>query len=332
MSENGILLPVLGIVTGLVGVATAGLIAVGAVMYAMSPPKEPQEVVQTAALSPGPPAVSEEEAKRKIEDAVSRKMYDGYEITQNGATMTINVWDEKITATAELLREGDPSAEKKWDSIARTTEETVGYVWDVLDNSGGAEGLSYNARSGGSQGEVLLSWAGKDITYNIAGTHVEQPEPTPEETEEPTQNTPEPELEPAPSTAPEQKPAAPAQTQKPAQSNSASASQPKAPAINPQVVTPQPNSGSTGSTKPSSSGNSANSSSSGNTSNAGAYAENFSAGKVLITTASNNNGKPVYHTKYCVSAQKISPNDMYWYNSVEDAKKDGRQLCGNCKK
>ena len=58
----------------------------------------------------------------------------------------------------------------------------------------------------------------------------------------------------------------------------------------------------------------------------------FAAGKALITTASDNNKDPVYHTKYCRSAQKIDQNDMYWYDSAEAAVATGRRLCGNCSK
>lgn len=56
----------------------------------------------------------------------------------------------------------------------------------------------------------------------------------------------------------------------------------------------------------------------------------FSGGRVLITKASDNNNDPVYHTKYCTSAKKISQIDMYWFNSAEEAKADGRRLCGIC--
>lgn len=62
----------------------------------------------------------------------------------------------------------------------------------------------------------------------------------------------------------------------------------------------------------------------------GDVSSNFAAGKVLITTASDNNKDPVYHTKYCRSAQKIEPNDMYWYDSAETAEANNRRLCGNC--
>lgn len=64
----------------------------------------------------------------------------------------------------------------------------------------------------------------------------------------------------------------------------------------------------------------------------GRISENFAAGKVLITTASDNNKDPVYHTKYCNSAKKIAQNDMYWFDSEQAAIDDGRRLCGNCAK
>lgn len=62
----------------------------------------------------------------------------------------------------------------------------------------------------------------------------------------------------------------------------------------------------------------------------GDISSNFSAGKVLITVASNNNNKPVYHTKYCQAAKKIDLNDMRWYDSEDAAKADGREICGHC--
>ncbi len=62
------------------------------------------------------------------------------------------------------------------------------------------------------------------------------------------------------------------------------------------------------------------------------YTHDFSGGKVLITKASDNNNDPVYHTRDCMAAKKISPSDEYWYDSAKDAEADGRRLCGNCKR
>lgn len=62
------------------------------------------------------------------------------------------------------------------------------------------------------------------------------------------------------------------------------------------------------------------------------YTHDFSGGRVLVTTASNNNNDPVYHTQDCRAAIKISPSDAYWYDSAKDAEAAGRRLCGNCKK
>lgn len=56
----------------------------------------------------------------------------------------------------------------------------------------------------------------------------------------------------------------------------------------------------------------------------------FSGGRVLATTASNNNNDPVYHTRNCASAQRIAKEDEYWYDSAEDAIEDGRRKCKRC--
>lgn len=56
----------------------------------------------------------------------------------------------------------------------------------------------------------------------------------------------------------------------------------------------------------------------------------FSNGRVLATTESNNNNDPVYHTKDCSAAKKIAKESEYWYNSAEEAEAAGRRLCGNC--
>ena len=60
------------------------------------------------------------------------------------------------------------------------------------------------------------------------------------------------------------------------------------------------------------------------------YAHNFSGGRVLITTASDNNSDPVYHTTDCTAAQKISAEDAAWFESEDAAKANGRRLCGFC--
>ena len=62
----------------------------------------------------------------------------------------------------------------------------------------------------------------------------------------------------------------------------------------------------------------------------GSYAHDFSGGRVLITTASDNKGDPVYHIKDCPAARKIAPENEFWYDSEEAAKADKRRLCGNC--
>lgn len=62
----------------------------------------------------------------------------------------------------------------------------------------------------------------------------------------------------------------------------------------------------------------------------GTGSRDFSGGRVLATTASNNNNDPVYHTKNCRSAKKIDTSDEKWYNSAADAEADGRRLCGIC--
>jgi len=72
---------------------------------------------------------------------------------------------------------------------------------------------------------------------------------------------------------------------------------------------------------------------SGNQSGGGSQAthiHDFSGGRVLATTESNNKNDPVYHIKDCTSAQKILPENAYWYDSAQAAIDAGRRLCGNC--
>lgn len=56
----------------------------------------------------------------------------------------------------------------------------------------------------------------------------------------------------------------------------------------------------------------------------------FASGQVLATTESNNNGKPVYHTKNCTAAKKIAEESELWYESEQAAKAAIRDLCGIC--
>lgn len=58
----------------------------------------------------------------------------------------------------------------------------------------------------------------------------------------------------------------------------------------------------------------------------------FASGQVLATTESDNNGKPVYHTKNCTAAKKIAEESELWYESEQAAKDVGRDICGYCDK
>ena len=64
----------------------------------------------------------------------------------------------------------------------------------------------------------------------------------------------------------------------------------------------------------------------------GTYTHFFTNGRVLITTESNNNDDPVYHTWDCRAAKKISPESEGWYDSEQAAINAGRRLCGYCSK
>lgn len=62
----------------------------------------------------------------------------------------------------------------------------------------------------------------------------------------------------------------------------------------------------------------------------GTYTHTFSGGRVLITSQSDNNGEPVYHTKDCQAAKLIPPENEGWYDSAQAAIDAGRRLCGHC--
>lgn len=64
----------------------------------------------------------------------------------------------------------------------------------------------------------------------------------------------------------------------------------------------------------------------------GTYTHDFSGGRVLITTASDNNDDPVYHTEDCQAARLIPPESESWYVSAQAAESDGRRICGYCDK
>lgn len=138
-------------------------------------------------------------------------------------------------------------------------------------------------------------------------------EPEPEQTVEPEQQTVEP-------TAPPSQPPEPAQTQAPTPTQSRAPAQNPDPVISINPTTPpavptqapaQPNRGTT---------------SNGD----GTYTHDFSGGRVLITTQSNNNNDPVYHTRDCRSAKIIPPENEFWYASAQAAESANRRLCGNC--
>ncbi len=90
--------------------------------------------------------------------------------------------------------------------------------------------------------------------------------------------------------------------------------------------------------KPSRTNNSSKASSSSRTSSKADFVrqeknyskKNWPAGVVLATNKKTN--KPVYHIYNCQAADKILPENEIWYDSVEDARRDGRVLCGICGK
>lgn len=147
------------------------------------------------------------------------------------------------------------------------------------------------------------------------------PESTPEALPEPV-----PEQEPAPEPKPQQTPQKPASTSTPAAKPSSGTASQSTPDTN-QIVSLPP--AQTDAQAPASSGNNsaATQPSAGNLDTNG-----FSSGQVLITTASDNNKNPVYHTMNCRAAKKISPEDQDWFDSATAAEAAGRKLCGWCAK
>ena len=73
-----------------------------------------------------------------------------------------------------------------------------------------------------------------------------------------------------------------------------------------------------------------NSGTSGGNSSSTTYIHDFSNGRVLITTASDNNGDPVYHTRDCRVAKTIPPKNEDWYDSAQEAIAADRRLCKIC--
>lgn len=99
----------------------------------------------------------------------------------------------------------------------------------------------------------------------------------------------------------------------------------------PETNGPEPSESSSSSTAPSQ--NQASSTPTATTRNSdGTYTHDFSGGRVLITTASDNNDDPVYHTEDCQAARQIPPESESWYVSAQAAESDGRRICGYCDK
>lgn len=148
-------------------------------------------------------------------------------------------------------------------------------------------------------------------------------EPEPEQTAEPAQQTAEPTAKPTQAPPPAQTRApAPTPTKTPAAAPSRTPAQNPGPvvSINPTVPPVRQTQA------PTQSGG-------GTTSNGnGTYTHDFSGGRVLYTTQSNNNNDPVYHTRDCRAARIIPPENTAWYASAQAAINDGRRLCGFCNK
>lgn len=156
-----------------------------------------------------------------------------------------------------------------------------------------------------------------------------EPSTEPEQNTEPVQQTEVPKEQPTQAPATTQDPA---QTQTPTQTQAPTATKTPAPTKNPgpivsisptmppaqQTKAPQQSSGQ--------GGNGAWDTSNGD----GTYTHDFSGGRVLATTQSNNGGNPVYHIKDCQAARKIPPENVCWYDSAQAAINDGRNLCGYC--
>lgn len=98
-----------------------------------------------------------------IEADVSRK-YDGYSIEYNASDITVSVWKESITNTANLVRNGTMDADD-WTWMKNHTKNSADYIYDcILHSEYSDKTLIFNVFDDENNGTLLFTITNTDIT------------------------------------------------------------------------------------------------------------------------------------------------------------------------
>lgn len=104
----------------------------------------------------------------QVEAGVSNTKYDGYTLDYDETSMTINVWRESITTTADLLLSERASADDdNWVWLKNNTGNTPDYICDCIKSSGHDMTLTFNVLDDKNHDRVLMTFTDTDLVYDI---------------------------------------------------------------------------------------------------------------------------------------------------------------------
>lgn len=104
----------------------------------------------------------------QVEAGVSNTKYDGYTLDYDETSMTINVWRESITTTADLLlSEGASADDDNWVWLKNNTGNTPDYICDCIKSSGHDMTLTFNVLDDKDHDRVLMTFTDTDLVYDI---------------------------------------------------------------------------------------------------------------------------------------------------------------------
>lgn len=164
--------------------------------------------------TPAEPEVEEPTQEEKLEQLIDLieagvSKYDGHTVSHDTGTITVSVWEESVTSTADsVLAQGGGPQDKTWEETKSDVEATAVYVADCIRNSEFASTkFLLNVLDHADHSRSLLTFDNSGVAYDIiAETPVTPPEEPSAEPEPPAETTPSPETEPAAGTAPSTSP------------------------------------------------------------------------------------------------------------------------------
>lgn len=141
--------------------------------------------------APEEPVVEESTEAEKMEQLLDLieaggSQYGGHTVSHDAGTITVSVWDEGITSTANaVLAQGSGAQDETWSQVKDEVETTVIHIADCIKNSEFASTkLLLHVLDHSDHSRKLLSFDNSGVAYDIvAETPTAPPVEPPAETE-----------------------------------------------------------------------------------------------------------------------------------------------------